>query len=188
MHWEVEQKYRIEGDSVELELAKMGVQFTEAVRQTDHYFNHPQRDFAVTDEALRIRQVGVHNFVTYKGPKIDLQSKTRQETEIALGDGMETAQQFGEILRNLGFRAAGTVLKTRRSGQILSGSFVAEVAIDQVERLGTFLEIEISADDGSLPAAQTELKKLTDCLRLRDPERRSYLELLLEHNAQVHGK
>src|SRR5438270_12803454 len=36
--------------------------------EEDHYFNAPDRDFARTDEALRLRCVGLANVVTYKGP------------------------------------------------------------------------------------------------------------------------
>lgn len=180
MHWEVEQKFRIVGESVVQTLAEMGVQFGEGVRQIDRYFNHPGRDFAVTDEALRIRQVAEQNFVTYKGPKFDLASKTRQEVELQLADGAETAQYFGEILKSLGFQAAGTVVKTRRVGHLRPvGSLVeVELALDDVEQLGTFLEMEVQADDQHLAASQGELTLLAGQLGLKDCERRSYLELL----------
>ena len=44
----------------------------------------PCRDFAQTDEALRIRTVGDTSFVTYKGPKLDATTKTRRELELPL--------------------------------------------------------------------------------------------------------
>ena len=31
---------------------------------------HPLRDFAVTDEALRLRQKGSKGYITYKGPEV----------------------------------------------------------------------------------------------------------------------
>src|SRR4029453_19590505 len=79
-HWEVELKFPL-SDPAEVwaRVAGLGVKFGPAVEQVDQYFNHPAREFAVTDEALRLRQVGVENCVTYKGPKIDKSTKTRQE-------------------------------------------------------------------------------------------------------------
>ena len=45
----------------------------------DHYFNGHDRDFHQTDEAFRIRRMGEKNFLTYKGPKRDTDTKTRIE-------------------------------------------------------------------------------------------------------------
>ena len=50
--------------------------------ETDIYYNHPERDFAETDEALRIRKVDKKYILTYKGPKIGTRSKTRVEKGI----------------------------------------------------------------------------------------------------------
>ena len=63
----------------------------EALREADHYFNAPDRDFARTDEAFRLRRIGAANFVTYKGPKRDAQRKMRTEIEVPLPDGDEAA-------------------------------------------------------------------------------------------------
>jgi adenylate cyclase, class 2 len=179
MAWEVEQKYRVDGGGLEAKLSELGVQFSPAVLQCDHYFNHPARDFAVTDEALRIRQVQERNFVTYKGPKVDPHSKTRREIELPLGDGAAVAARFAEVLGALGFRAAGTVRKTRQTGEIVWQRQQVEVALDQVEGLGSFLELEITVEDDGLEAARSALKTLAERLGLSLPERRSYLELLL---------
>ena len=40
---------------VEEQLKDMGAVFIAAMCENDTYFNHPKRDFAATDEALRIR-------------------------------------------------------------------------------------------------------------------------------------
>ena len=71
---------------VEERLKEMGTVFIAEVSEKDTYFNHPNRDFAVTDEALRIRVADKQSFLTYKGRKIDAKSKTREEIEVALGD------------------------------------------------------------------------------------------------------
>src|ERR1051326_512799 len=75
----------------------------------DHYFNAPDRDFARTDEALRVRQIGDHNFVTYKGPRLDAQTKTRKEIEVPLEDGAEAATKFMSLLTDLGYRHVALV-------------------------------------------------------------------------------
>ena len=81
--------------------------------QEDRYFNSPVRDFAQTDEALRIRETksdDKHNlFITYKGPKIDAKSKTRKEVEMEIED----ADKASKIFENLGFKEVRTVIKDR---------------------------------------------------------------------------
>src|SRR5437868_4629393 len=74
----------------------------------------PDRDFARTDEALRVRTIGAANFVTYKGPKRDLQTKTRTELEVPLTDGPAAADAFKQLLRHLGYRDVAQVRKRRR--------------------------------------------------------------------------
>ncbi len=88
------------------------------IEQIDRYFNHPARDFGVTDEALRLRSVNGQNWITYKGPKLDQTTKTRRELELPLADGEEWPHEYGELLAALGFRAVREVHKTRRPGQL----------------------------------------------------------------------
>src|SRR5262249_22673855 len=73
-------------------------------QEADHYFNAPDRDFAITDEALRLRRVGLANFVTYKGPKRDRLTKTRTEIEVPLAEGDRAAGDFVNLLKLLGYR------------------------------------------------------------------------------------
>ena len=69
---EVEMKFPISDfGPLEERLTKQGAQSTGSRQDTDHYFNAPDRDFAVTDEAFRLRRMGPVNVVTYKGPKRD---------------------------------------------------------------------------------------------------------------------
>src|SRR5687768_6602713 len=99
MHWEVEQKFRLpESRQVVARLAELGVHLADAVEQADLYFNHRAKNYKETDEALRIRRIGERNFVTYKGPKIDAETKTRRELELPLTSGTEAFRQFTELL------------------------------------------------------------------------------------------
>ena len=180
MHWEVEQKLPVSDiRATEAKLIQLGATFSDLVEQADDYFNHPARDFAQTDEALRLRQVGDHNWITYKGPKIDATTKTRQEIELALPNGPEIQKQFAVLLTVLGFRAVATVRKVRRSGSLLWEGQSVELALDQVDNVGPFLELEILADDSVIPSAKAALQSLCERLGLQSSERRSYLELLL---------
>src|SRR5438132_5960360 len=82
--------------------------------EEDHYFNAPDRDFARTDEALRLRRIGDENFLTYKGPRIDAVTKTREEIEVPLASGAEAAEKFTRLLIDLGYRPVAVVCKQRR--------------------------------------------------------------------------
>ena len=84
-------------------------------RRSDRYFAHPSRDFARTDEALRLRRIGEFNFITYKGPKLDATTKTRREIEIGLADGQQAATDAAELLAAIGFHHGGGSLQAARA-------------------------------------------------------------------------
>jgi adenylate cyclase class 2 len=181
MVFEVEQKFWVvdrEGFCQQLE--RWRISLGDPVVQIDRYFNHPARDFARTDEALRIRSVGDQNFVTYKGPKIDTTTKTRREIELGLESGTAAADRFGELLEALGFRPVATVKKQRRKTMMSVEGRNLEMAFDEVDGLGIFAELECSAGEADLAAAKATIAKLAADLGLTHNERRSYLELLLE--------
>ena len=185
MHFEVEQKFRVEShEPVLAVLAAQGVAIDEPVEQTDCYYRHPQRDFAQTDEAFRLRSVGEQNFLTYKGPKLDQETKTRLEEEVRLADGPEARESCDAIIRHLSFEPVATVTKQRRIATTARRGQTAEIALDDVAEIGQFVEIEISvetdaADDTAMNTAKQALADLAQELGFTDVERRSYLELLL---------
>jgi adenylate cyclase class 2 len=150
------------------------------LREADQYFNAPDRDFAKTDEALRLRRVGAANRVTYKGPKRDRQTKTRVEIEVPFARGEQAAADFSRLLVSLGYRPVRVVSKQRHVYHIRRGKFDVAVCLDQVEELGSFVELEVLATSDHLEEARSVLLALAAELGLRDSERRSYLELLLE--------
>lgn len=178
--YEVELKFPlIDAEPVLRELDLCGASETRSVEQSDLYFNHPARDFADSDEALRIRSVGDEHWVTYKGPVVDKQTKTRREIEVSLA-GADACRQFAEMLRLLGFRPVREVRKRRRLLELAWQDRRVEVAFDQVAGLGGFLEIETLADESTRSAAVAAILALAARLRLTEPERKSYLALLLE--------
>jgi adenylate cyclase class 2 len=160
-------------------LTRLGAVAAGERRDADHYFNAPDRDFARTDEALRVRTIGSANFVTYKGPKRDALTKTRTEVEVPLGDGPEVAAAFKQLLRHLGYRDVAEVSKRRRLYHLQRSGFDLEICLDEVEGLGPFAELEIVAPEAQLDTARAALLATAAELGLSASERRSYLEMLL---------
>lgn len=184
--YEVEQKYHVtDPAAVQKRLLALGATWEDEIQQVDRYFAHPSRDFSQTDEALRIRQVGDENFVTYKGPKIDRTTKTRRELELSLAGGPDFAADFSQLLTLLGFSFVAAVQKMRRKAAVTWDGAPVEVVLDRVERVGNYVELEVMANETELDDAKKRLASLGSELELTIVERRSYLELLLGDSAST---
>jgi adenylate cyclase class 2 len=191
MQFEVEQKFSVADHGlIRKRLGELGAECLGTDSQADTYFAHPARDFAHTDEALRLRRVGDQNWITYKGPKVDPHTKTRRELEVPLAAGPLSFDQYTELLIALGFGPVATVCKSRErwhlayrhfQGQHLNErSCEVEVALDDVDQVGLFVEMEIAARDEQLSLAYETIDSLANDLNLTRGERRSYLELFLK--------
>ena len=186
MKYEVEQKFPVDDmRAVEKRLGELGVEIADERVEVDCYYNHPARNFAKTDEALRIRRVGpgnrtTANLIAYKGPRIDKTTKTRRELELPLGDGRAAAADWGTLLKTLGFTPVGEVHKRRRKAHVSWQNRTVEVSLDEVMGLGTFVELELVVEEEELDAARRCIAALSVELGLGKSERRSYLRLLLE--------
>ncbi len=180
--FEVEQKFRTDGHAeIAAQLVALGAAAGVPVAQEDSYLAHPSRDFAQTNEALRLRRVGVLNAITYKGPKRPGPTKTREEVEIACAEGPAALSDLKRLFEALGFRPVFVVKKTRTPYHLKRDGRPIEVVLDDVEGLGTFVEVEtIAADEADLAAAQNAVTLLAERLGLRTVEPRSYLRMLLE--------
>lgn len=186
MQFEVEQKHRVPDVRALLgRLAERGAEVGPPVEQADRYFAHPCRDFAQTDEALRIRTVGDRSFVTFKGPKLDTTTKTRREIELPLDSSDADGLKFAELLQSLGFQPVAIVRKRRRSFEIDFVGRKVEGALDEVDGVGTYVELELMADEPGLEAATRIISTLAAELDLGPTERRSYLEMMLENTAKL---
>lgn len=180
MIYEVEQKYAVDNlAQLEKQLAELQTSPEQSTEQVDLYFAHPAKDYAQTDEALRIRRVEEDNFVTYKGPKLDATTKTRREIEIPLPGGDQGFRQFAELLEALGFRPVREVRKLRRHLELQWQGRQIQVAIDQVASIGTFVELELVVEAHEVDAAKQCIASLARHLQLSHSERRSYLEMLI---------
>ncbi|NPA74657.1 MAG: class IV adenylate cyclase [Euryarchaeota archaeon] len=162
---EVEIKARIP-ENFEERLRELNAEFLREVVEEDIYFNHPCRDFASTDEALRIRN---DYTLTYKGPKVDKDTKSREEINLKI----ENIEDAAALLEKLGFRKVATVRKTRRYYSLDS----LTICVDNVEKLGRFVEVECI---GEYEPCREKVMELAHRLGLKNFERRSYLELVLQ--------
>jgi len=200
--YEVEQKYPVaDVKAIEDRLSRLGASWHGTAEQVDRYFNHPSRDFAVTDEALRLRSTAAGVAITWKGPRLDATAKTRREIELPLALAAVPAaaqalaavpaaaqalaavpamlDHWTELLEALGFRRVREVAKRRRLATVAWEGAAIEVALDHVADLGDFMELELQADASGIAPAAARIESLARELGCTNPERRSYLEMLL---------
>ncbi|WP_066415859.1 class IV adenylate cyclase [Halorubrum aethiopicum] len=187
--YEVEIKVPADLETVRGRLRELDADPGETRRQRDVYYDAPHREFAETDEALRVRREtvvegpasndetadgGESIRLTYKGPLLDDGSKTRAEHETGVADG----EAISGILDGLGFDPAATVEKRREYWHFEGFT----VALDAVDRVGEFVEIEreVDAEEAIGPTREAATETLARLgLDADDQVRTSYLGLLL---------
>jgi adenylate cyclase class 2 len=176
---EVEIKFRLrERAAPERKLRALGATYVGTVEEQNTLFDREDRALVLDDRALRVRiarslegEVPSRATLTWKGPRSEgpLKDREEHETEIASPAAMVA------ILAELGLRPVLHFEKRRSTWHLGE----AEVVIDEIEGLGTFLEIEAGA--AAIEAAIVALE-------LRDPalgaevEPRSYPELWRERS------
>lgn len=189
--FEVEVKFSLHDvKAIESVLTDLGAKLINSETQIDIYLDHPCKSFGETDEALRLRSrmnivrtsLDEHNIpdaeieMTYKGPKIDATTKTRVELSIGV-DNLEVAKA---LLLNLGFKDVATITKNR----IFYIHQGITVTIDDVQDVGTFLEIErVVHSEELIHDARKEIFQLIESMGLNpnDSIRDSYLEIYLRN-------
>jgi len=175
--YEVEVKVAADLDSVAERLDGLGAEHTGDVVQVDTYYDAPHRDFAETDEALRVRRETrdgeTEARITYKGPLVEAESKTREEFETGVDDGAVA----DDIFANLGFTPAATVTKDRSFYRYDGYT----ITLDVVEDVGEFVEVETETDEDGVETAREGAYDVLRELALDPSEqlRTSYLGLLL---------
>jgi adenylate cyclase class 2 len=152
-------------------LTVLGASFVSREHQRDVYFNASDRDFARTDEALRVRHEGPRTILTYKGPKeAGSGYKARKEVNVQVDVG----SAIEELLTAVGFSPSAEVRKLREEYRLRGVS----VALDTVEDLGFFVEIEVCTAEGTESAMEV-ISDVQKEIGLEGPHiRESYLELL----------
>ena len=181
MGFEIEIKVRVASlEPIERRLIEDGAELAADQDEHDIYYNAPHKDFAETDEALRLRYVENQRCgrvmppcITYKGAKVGREGfKAREEIIVDLSSG----EDFSVMLERLGFRKTADVNKHRKIYQVKD----AIVTLDSIEGVGVFSEIEAAAG-----LSEEESVKTIDRIAERygiSGERltRSYLEIVLE--------
>jgi len=195
MPLEVEVKFKLRDEKeYEENLKKLGAKYGVDIIHTDTYYKLPKglRDFAKTDEALRLRKIEEydnritettqHKFsadLTYKGPKLDKETKTRKELVTRVGD----PDNMHLILQSLDFRPIITLTKYRRFYSLEKDGFHIEVLIDKIEHLdGYYSELEIIAStDDEMTKGKTAIFEIMNKLEYSksDSILTSYLELVI---------
>jgi len=177
--YEVELKLRADHEPLGEQLDELGADHVDSRTQNDTYYNAPHRNFADTDEALRIRYEQPADGepvtkLTYKGPLVEQESKTREEHETVVDDD----QALIGILSGLGFEPAVRVEKNREF-YTLDGY---TITLDSVTDLGEFVEIEQETTEAEVEAVREGAIELLSELGLDPSEqiRTSYLGLLLQ--------
>ncbi len=167
---EVEVKARARADT-QARIAALGGVLLSVENHRDLYFNSPLRDFRRSDEALRIRIKEEGARLTYKGPRLDRETKSRLERTVKIDDPGELEQ----ILKSLGFKLSAEVRKRRT--KYTMGDLT--IALDEVDGLGTFLEVE-AAGEADWEEQKRKVLDILGRLDLGESIRSSYLELLEE--------
>ena len=150
MRYEVEMKFPRGRSMASLEsrLVELGATISVAQTEVDVYFAHPARDFARTDEALRIRRKGAAQFPHLQGSqdRCDHENPPRDRPAAAArrggGPGVDRA------LDALGFTVAGEVRKSRRKAHVVWQGRNVEASLDEVEGLGQFRRTGIGCRAG----------------------------------------
>jgi len=164
-----------------------------SLHHEDTYFNMPKglRDFKQTDEALRLRKSiefnrdnkgraqKINYFITYKGKKIDITTKTREEIEVKINE----IEDMKNLLKLLGFREVFTVIKERELYDFTFQDTRIEALIDYLPTLEQyFIEVEILAETISkVEKAKEILFQFLEVFGIKKEEsiRTSYLELVM---------
>lgn len=177
---EVELKYPVENLlTVRQQLEALGGKSLSSDWENDIYFCPPKGNYVDTDEALRLRRTGEKLLLTYKGPRSDPHSKSRPEIEVELRSPA-FFDQACLLLEHLGYYACASLTKERSNYELCWQGYAVKVSLDNVQNLGTFVELETKVPADQLQPARTALEHLAKKLGLRNAERRSYLELYFD--------
>ena len=182
---EVEIKFRVKNVAeLERRLVLLGGSgFGEPASESDSFFQHPSRNFVQTDECLRLRErvffdgTSEHS-LTYKGPKIDNNTKTRQEIELPITE----PERWERLLAALGFCQAASVQKFRRRQRLTVNHRHIDIVLDTLpalpESARLFVEIETLATEADVEECRALILDIARQLGLSNPIRESYLKLV----------
>jgi predicted adenylyl cyclase CyaB len=180
---EVESKVRLTDAEVSqlLErLTELGVKLGPAQLQRDVYYKEAgfRGKIQGTDGyILRIRYSGERSTLNMKRLTTEEGVWTEVETQVADGHAVE------KIIKTIGLEHAVNVTKDRRSGETDG----LEVVIDDIEELGTFLELAVEGDELDVATARQKINTFLSKLGIAEDrvEYRGYPTILLEQQGVV---
>lgn len=177
---EIETKARlVEREAVMQKLESLGCVLGEPKTQDDTVFaakTATLEEFLSNDVFLRIRiQDGQKVVLTAKKPvrkSAEVLVKHEHETVV------ESAEQTRAILELMGLVPVVRTVKVRRTGHV--GTY--EVCIDDIEGLGSFIELEVMGDAENAERVQAEMGEFLASLGINASERvtKGYDILMLE--------
>ncbi len=209
MTYEVELKIQLQnGEKQKLEeYLKFKSKFLGGFKQQDYYFDTLIPSFAQKDIALRVRiERNINDTnnlefknnsnyneniieLTYKGKKINQNSKTRLEYNILL-DSNTNFKTVENFFQELGYINAINIAKERMNYEIEEGIVLSldKIFWKNENELGDFVEIEkIATDENQIVETEEYLwNKLQSMVGKLTKDRKivkSYLELILEARA-----
>ncbi|MEW5960222.1 MAG: class IV adenylate cyclase [Chloroflexota bacterium] len=170
---EVELKARLSQPArIESRAAELGT-FQRATFKEDIYFKRRGEGASVPDDRFRLRREGEQAVVNFKHPVETGGLEVNEEVEFTVDD----PHAFFQFADRFGFEPF--VVKRKQARLFRIGR--AQVELNEVERLGHFIEIEILCDrGGEVAAARIEIARLLNDLGLdaADLEPQLYIELL----------
>ncbi len=173
MKFEFEVKIPVkELENLRNKLVSMGARKLGIFKQVDLYFQHPCRDFKLTDEVLRVRMQNGRTLLTYKGPRMKGKSKSRLEIQVEVSD----QNKIISILKSLGFKLSYELRKVRELWEIGE----VKIGLDTVDRLGNYVELEVISND--INEANRKIDEIISKLGLDAGKvtAKTYVELIFE--------
>lgn len=134
---EKELKFKLSNiDPIIEKIKELGFEELGENEQEDIYFDSIDNKLLKEGKALRIRKEGNRFYLTFKSKALSRKPKIRKEINMELNETQVI--KLKEILKSLGYNEVLKIIKKRR--EFKRKDF--RIAIDKVEGLGVFLEIE----------------------------------------------
>lgn len=187
MNVEVEIKVEINNfKEIKIKVAGMG-KLIKSIRQIDDYFIPAHRDFFAQKphpvEWLRIR-TNPDKVIFEYDKSINKKANGEQECAEEYETEISNADEFRKILNFLDFKKVTTVDKQREYWDC--GDF--EIALDRVDGLGDFIEVEVKGNFESNKKAKESCLKFLEDIGIKDAEKiqinKGYPVMLLEKTKQ----
>lgn len=166
MRKEIEVKAKVQNlEELASKLHDLGCFISEPEIQHDTIFvddNYGTFDkFQPNKNLLRIRELGGKFLLTLKQPKSNELDSIEHET------GIDNSSHMREVLLLMGYHEVVRVHKTRRKTNYKDW----EICLDQVEGLGSFVEVEKITDEMDAEKIQNELFNFLKTLGVRSEDR-----------------